>query len=56
MTALMIAAGNNEVGVVEALIDAGADTHAQTNGGRKAVDYARSNYNLAYTDLIYRLE
>ena len=57
MTALLWAAWkNSNPKVIEILIDLGADVFDEADNGKRAVDYAYMNENLAGTSVIKRLE
>jgi len=56
MTALMLAARWNSPGIVETLIDAGANADLKDHEGKRAIDHARVNERLKGTDTLKRLE
>ncbi|MBQ3456518.1 MAG: ankyrin repeat domain-containing protein, partial [Synergistaceae bacterium] len=55
-TALIEAATWRRTETVNALIQAGSNVKHKDNSGKTALDYARENYNLRYSDALKRLE
>ena len=56
-TPLMIAArANQNLKVIIAILNAGADAKAKDSAGKTAFDYAKSNYSLRGTDALKQLE
>jgi ankyrin repeat protein len=54
VTALMLAASNGHIDVVEALIQAGANINLQDNGGRTALDLALKKNHTAIVDFLLK--